>query len=52
VIHGRTSLRACLIHHDLREEDLDCLLSEVRAAAAEVALNLTDHATQTEGPSR
>jgi glutamate/tyrosine decarboxylase-like PLP-dependent enzyme len=22
VIHGRTSLRACLIHHDLREEDL------------------------------
>jgi glutamate/tyrosine decarboxylase-like PLP-dependent enzyme len=52
VIHGRTSLRACLIHHDLREEDLDCLLSEVRAAAAEVALNLTDHAFQTEGPSR
>ena len=52
VIHGRTSLRACLIHHDLREEDLDCLLSEVRAAATELAANLTDHASQTEGPSR
>jgi glutamate/tyrosine decarboxylase-like PLP-dependent enzyme len=51
-IHGRTSLRACLIHHDLREEDLDCLLSEVRAAAAEVAANLTDHASQKKGSSR
>jgi glutamate/tyrosine decarboxylase-like PLP-dependent enzyme len=52
VIHGRSLLRACLIHHDLREEDLDCLLSEVRAAAAEVAATLTDRAFQTEGPYR
>jgi glutamate/tyrosine decarboxylase-like PLP-dependent enzyme len=36
VIRGRTSLRASIIHYDVRQHDLQILLDEVRAATADV----------------
>jgi hypothetical protein len=36
VIDGRASLRASIIHHDVREDDLEALLGEVRAATADI----------------
>lgn len=40
MIRGRTSLRASIIHYDVRQHDLQILLDEVRAATADVLASI------------